>query len=251
MNRPATLLDDVLTLNDDDEPTQKGRLILVEDCVETSGAFVLHHLIKRFLSSSDNIVLFVAFSHPFSHYDRILRKMGCNLAAQRENKRLLFFDMLMLECPDDGVEGGLIALYGNIYKAVEVNSSNKNVTIMIDDISLLEVAANGSTKDVLNFMHYCHTLTTQFGCTIITVLHEDIYSSGDEFTFPLQMEYLADITIKTEPLITGLAADVHGQLTILDKGTIGRSGSMKGKIHNFRYKIKENNVDYFYPGSRA
>ncbi|MFS7963202.1 putative Helicase-associated domain-containing protein [Helianthus anomalus] len=32
-------------------------------------------------------------------------------------------------------------------------------------------------------------------CTIITVLHEDIYSSGDGFTFPLQMEYLADITI--------------------------------------------------------
>uniref|UniRef100_A0A251T0I1 Uncharacterized protein n=1 Tax=Helianthus annuus TaxID=4232 RepID=A0A251T0I1_HELAN len=44
-------------------------------------------------------------------------------------------------------------------------------------------------------MHYYHTLTTQFGCTIITVLHEDIYSSGDGFTFPLQMEYLADITI--------------------------------------------------------
>ncbi|KAJ0461778.1 hypothetical protein HanPSC8_Chr16g0735031 [Helianthus annuus] len=44
-------------------------------------------------------------------------------------------------------------------------------------------------------MHYYHTLTTQFGCTIITVLPEDIYSSGDGFTFPLQMEYLADITI--------------------------------------------------------
>lgn len=67
------------------------------------------------------------------------------------------------ECADDdGVEGGLIALYGNIHKAVEANSINKNITIIIDDISLLEVAANGSTKDVLNFMHYCNTLTTQF-----------------------------------------------------------------------------------------
>lgn len=137
-------------------------------------------------------------------------------------------------------------MYGNIQKAVEVNSSNKNITIMIDDISLLEVATNGSTKDVLNFMHYSHTLTTQFvrhymilfffsinlqsktynhvdinvpiyfifsqGCTIVIVLHDDIYSSGDGFTFPLQLEYLADITIKTEPLITGLAADVHGQV---------------------------------------
>ncbi|KAI3680215.1 hypothetical protein L2E82_50600 [Cichorium intybus] len=63
------------------------------------------------------------------------------------------------------------------------------------------------------------------GCTIITVLHEDIYSSEDGFTLPLQMEYLADITIKAEPLITGLAADIHGQLTVLNKGGSDGLGS--------------------------
>ncbi|KAL7589373.1 hypothetical protein Lser_V15G36331 [Lactuca serriola] len=259
MNRPASLLDEALGFDDGESNSRQrrvGRVVLVEDCVETSGAFVLHHLIKRFLSPnqsfSDSVVIFVAFAQPFSHYDRILRKMGCNLAVQRENKRLIFFDMLMLECPDDdGVEGGLIALYGNIHKAVEANSINKNITIIIDDISLLEVAANGSTKDVLNFMHYCNTLTTQFGCTIITVIHEDIYSNGDEFTLPIQMEYLADITLKAEPLVTGLAADIHGQLTVLNKGVCEGLGKMKGKIRNFHYRVKENSVDYFYPGSRS
>lgn len=29
----------------------------------------------------------------------------------------------------------------------------------------------------------------------------------------MQMEYLADILIKTQPLATGLAADVHGQVS--------------------------------------
>lgn len=53
-----------------------GRVVLVEDCVETSGAFVLHHLMKRVLSpESRGAVLLLAFAHPFSHYDRILRKM--------------------------------------------------------------------------------------------------------------------------------------------------------------------------------
>ncbi|GJS73603.1 elongator complex protein 6 [Tanacetum coccineum] len=241
MNSPASLLNEALNLSENSN--LERRVVLIQDCVETSGAFVLHHLLKRFLStslasssSSDNVVIFIAFAQPFSHYDRILRKMGCNLVVQRENKRLIFFDMLMLECPDDGVEGGLTALYGNIYKAVEVNSVNKNVTIMIDDISLLEVAANGSTKD---------------DCTIITVLHEDIYSSEDVFSLPLQLEYLADITIKTEPLLTGLAADVHGQLTVLNKGTTHGLESSKSKIRNFRYKVKENSVDYFLPGSRT
>ncbi|XP_071732874.1 elongator complex protein 6 [Rutidosis leptorrhynchoides] len=258
MDRPATLLDEALNLDNGESISHQkrtGRVVLVEDCVETSGAFVLHHLLKRFLStnlsSSDNIVIFLAFAQPFSHYDRILRKMGCNLVVQRENKRLTFFDMLMLECPDDGVEGGLIALFGNIQKAVEVNSLNKNVNIIIDDISLLEVAAKGSTRDVLNFMHYCHTLTTQFGCTIVIVVHEDIYASGEESTLPLPMAYLADIMIKASPLMTGLASDVHGQLTVLNKGGTGELGSSKSKTRNFHYRIKDNSVDYFYPGSRS
>jgi hypothetical protein len=34
-------------------------------------------------------------------------------------------------------------------------------TVMIDDVSLLEVAANGSADDVLDFLHYCVTLTSE------------------------------------------------------------------------------------------
>lgn len=53
-----------------------GRVFLIEDCVETSGAFVLHHFLKRSLSpNSSDAVIFLSFSQPFSHYDRILRKM--------------------------------------------------------------------------------------------------------------------------------------------------------------------------------
>lgn len=33
---------------------------------------------------------------------------------------------------------------------------------MIDDISLMEVAANGSPHHVLDFLHYCHTLISEF-----------------------------------------------------------------------------------------
>lgn len=52
-----------------------GRVVLIGDCVETSGAFVLHLLLKRCLSLDSSSVVFIALSHPFSHYDRILRKM--------------------------------------------------------------------------------------------------------------------------------------------------------------------------------
>ncbi|KAI3995258.1 hypothetical protein MKX01_032060 [Papaver californicum] len=257
MERSLNLLDETLVHT----PSSKGRVILIEDQVETSGAFVLHQLIKRSLSiESSEIVIFVALSKHFSHYDRILRKLGCNLVAQRENGKFIFIDMLKLECPDgdegNGVGGGLTDLYRKIQKSVEVNAStlpelNRCITIMIDDLSLLEVAAKGSSTYVLDFLHYCHTLTLENGCSLVVLNHNDIYSSKTGPTLVLQMEYLADVVVKAEPLVTGLATDVHGQLTVLNKAAIDEHGGVRSKLHNFHFKVKENSVEYFYPGSRA
>ncbi|KAA3484991.1 elongator complex protein 6 isoform X2 [Gossypium australe] len=177
--RSSNLLDEALGLDQIIEPWPlRGRVVAIEDQVETSGSFVLNHLLKRFLSpNSSNVTIFIAFSQPFSHYDRILRKL---------------------------------------------------------------VAANGSSDYVLDFLHHCRTLTSEFDCSLITLNHEDIYSSEDRPTFLIQMEYLADILIKAEPLATGLATDMHGQLTVLNKG--------QNKVSNFLFKVKENVVECFYPG---
>ncbi|XP_052205037.1 elongator complex protein 6 [Diospyros lotus] len=253
MERASNLLDEALGLNGGGSG---GTVVVIEDCVETSGAFVLHHLLKRALSGG--VVIFVAFAHPFSHYDRILRKMGCNLVVQRDNKRFIFLDMLTLECPDgDGEkngEGGLFELYGKIQNAVEVSAlagSKGNISIMIDDVSLMEVAANGSSNHVLNFLHYCLTLTTQFVCSLFVLNHEDIYSSMGRPMLILQMEYLAEVIVKAEPLATGLAADVHGQLTVVNKRICEGLWSSRNKMGNFHFRVRENAVECFYPGSRT
>lgn len=259
-NRALNLLDEALGLGYQTDPWPlRGKVVLIEDCVETSGCFVLHQLLKRTLSSQspNNTVIFLAFSHPLSHYDRILRKLGCNLVAQRENGRFFFFDMLKLLCPDEKEErngkGGFISLYWKIQNTIRaLPENNKNhATIMIDDMSLMEVAAHGSSDHVLDFMHYCHTLTSELGCSLITLNHEDIYTSMERPAFMLQIKYLVDVFIKAEPLATGLAADVHGQLTVLNWGFCNVKGSSNNKISNFHFKVKENSVEYFYPGTRT
>lgn len=60
--------------------------------------------------------------------------------------------------------GGLNVLYGKIQNAISAlpQESKNSATLMIDDVSLMEVAAKGSTHLVLNFLHYCHTLTSEF-----------------------------------------------------------------------------------------
>ncbi|EYU39570.1 hypothetical protein MIMGU_mgv1a013370mg [Erythranthe guttata] len=190
-----------------------GRMILVEDCVETSGAFVLHHLLKRSLSpSSSDVVVFLSLAQHFSHYERILRKM----------------------------------------KQVELNYQSRegnHVTLIIDDVSLMEVDANGSSNLVLHFLHYCCTLTAQFGCSVIALNHYDVYSNVDQLNLLIELEYLADVRIKVEPLATGLANDVHGQLTVSNKGGLVEDGC--GKVHNFQFRIKDSGVEYFYPGSKS
>lgn len=259
---PPNLLDEALGLGGG------RRVILVEDCVETSGAFVLHHLIKRSLSSSSSpaggggTLVFVALAQPFSHYDRIMRKMGCNLAIQRENKRLHFIDMLKLklqaeykgEIGRNVIENGLAELYAKIQRTVEVSSFKEQgkgcITIMIDDLSLLEIAAHGSGDHVLDFLRYCITLTSEQDCSLVILNHEDIYSSDEAPRFLLNLEHLSDVIIKTEPLTTGLAADVHGQLTITRKGISNKHWYSANKISNFHFRVKENAVEYFYPGSQ-
>lgn len=253
---PSNLLDESLG---DTAGGGGGRMILVEDCVETSGAFVVHHLLKRALHpQSADVVIFLSFAHPFPHYDRVLRKMGCNMSVQRDNKRLLFFDKLTLDRLDrirgKTSEDIFIALYGEIQKAVEVFQSHEgrqNVTIVIDDVSLMEVDAKGSSNLVLDFLRYCYSLTAQFGCSLIALSHEDVYSTVDQPNLLLQLEYLADLVIKVEPLATGLAKDVHGQLTVSNKNLRVGSGKSRTRIHNFQFRIKDNSVDYFYPGSKG
>ncbi|XP_043712300.1 elongator complex protein 6-like [Telopea speciosissima] len=261
MDHSLNVLDEALRFNNATVDLHTGRVVLIEDCVETSGAFVLHQLIKRSLSpNSYGVVLFVAFAQPFSHYERILRKLSCNLVTHRDNGRFFFFDMPKLHHPNADVgnsdQDRVVDLYGKIQKALEVVSispeyKNSCITIMIDDISLMEVAANGTSNNVVDFLHYCHTLTSELGCSLVILNHEDIYSDMMGPTLILQMEYLADVVIKAEPLVTGLAPDVHGQLTVINKRIIDEQGSLRNRVCNFHFNIKENNVEYFYPGSRS
>lgn len=66
---------------------------------------------------------------------------------------------------DDAKTGSsvLVSLFEKIYNAVcALSAENNCITIVIDDIALMEVVANGSSDSVLNFLHYCRTLTSEF-----------------------------------------------------------------------------------------
>lgn len=51
---------------------------------------------------------------------------------------------------------------------------------MIDDVSLMDVAARGSTNLVLDFLHYCHTLVSEFVSNQLKLLF--VFSVCNTFT---------------------------------------------------------------------
>jgi len=231
-----------------------ARVVVVEDCVEAPGAFVLHLLLKRALAGG-GAAAFLALAQPFTHYDRILRKMGCNLSLHRRNERLHFFELQAF--PGGAREGAIadcfVRLYSEIQRVVEATRTGKNAgpfTIMIDDVSLLEVAAHGSVDNVLDFLYYCVTLTSEMNCSLVILIHEDIYAVEENMGLLLHLRHIADRVVKAAPLSTGLAADVHGQLSVINKGTFSEQRAKAQKVWSFHFKVKENGTDFFYPGSR-
>jgi len=48
-----------------------------------------------------------------------------------------------------------------VVEATRTGENAGQFTIMLDDVSLLEVAAHGSVDNVLDFLYYCVTLTSE------------------------------------------------------------------------------------------
>ncbi|KAH9326008.1 hypothetical protein KI387_006186, partial [Taxus chinensis] len=172
---------------------------------------------KKVLSGR-GLVLFIGLSEPFTHYERIARKHGCNLSSYRDSGQFIFMDMLHLECKGSKgeiTENALFELYKNIHQTLHgciyLEGNLGCSCIMIDDVSLLEIAAHGSEDLVFDFLHYCRILTSELGCSLVLLSHQDIYASQSDSSFIKHLEYIADIVIDVEPLNFGIAIDVHGQ----------------------------------------
>ncbi|EFJ32702.1 hypothetical protein SELMODRAFT_407752 [Selaginella moellendorffii] len=197
--------------------------VLIKDSVAASGGFVLHWLLKALVaraaaSSDGSRVVFVALGAPFPHYARIARKQGCNLISCMEKGQLAFIDLFSdpgtwkysCTAPQDG-ENPLFLLFKRIKEAVKHTSGM--IYIFIDDVALLEVIVQGSRNRVLDFLHYCRALACgkQKGCSIVMLLHEDIYAEDESLAFVLELEHSSNVTVRVEPLSTGHSSDVHGQ----------------------------------------
>jgi hypothetical protein len=67
-------------------------------------------------------------------------------------------------------------------------------------------------------------------CSLLLIVHEDVYGTADEKAIVDQLELWADIVINVEPLATGQHRDVHGQ--VKENLILASNGRPKKHIKN-------------------
>lgn len=243
----------------------EGHTVLLKDNVKCKGSFLVHYLLAKLLSQASTRIVLLGLSDPYQHYNRIARKQGCNLQAWRDKGRFIFlglgpevFESAARGWNCNGEESNpLAALYLKVRDAAksmllgeEPRDGGDRTCIIIDDVSVLDVVAGGSQDAVLDFVHYCQALTCgKQRCSVVLLTHQDVYEEPSNSYVELELEYLSNTVVSVEPLSTGLAADVHGQLTISHRIGHAPATPVPG-LQKFQFRIMENSVDFFLPGQK-
>lgn len=124
---------------------------------------------------------------------------------------------------------------------------DKDTLLILDDISVL--LYNGfDLSQVSSFVSQLKALMEREGGTLVTVMHADEEGSEDieQDSFIKNILYKSTIVLQVQPLNSGLARDVHGQLDI-----IHGSKALDNQLitpHSLHYKILDNNVHFFAKG---
>ncbi|KAG0605907.1 hypothetical protein M758_9G097100 [Ceratodon purpureus] len=258
-----------------------GALVMIKDCVAAKGGFFLTFFLKRLLvpsnvASGRSKVVFVGMAEPFSHYGRIAKKQGCNLIQARDNGQFLFLDMmaagnhLTSERRREQAVSPLQRLYQIVNESVkrmQTGNENDRVVIMVDDASLLEVSAGGRSDQVLAFLQYCRAINSGHNrCSVVVLVHGDTditygaagldnggyVEHGEQRVASLahELDHIADVVISVDPLSTGLANDVHGQVTVVHWSDVLSNRESRKGIQTLQFKLMENNTTFFHPGGR-
>ncbi|TYZ67224.1 hypothetical protein PybrP1_005561 [[Pythium] brassicae (nom. inval.)] len=237
----------------------RGEFVVVTDAVESSGAFLMHHLLALFLKAGHR-VCFVHFASSREHYAAVARKLGVNFSTSEAAGALHLINCFA------SPPSTLLELFDAIAAVAEADSSKEPtpVSVVIDDLSALKWEF-GADK-VLAFARCCKTLThASNGCANVVMLsHADTEASGataassqlsqsTSSKSPLKsmnpvLRDIASVIFSVAPLPSGYSKDVHG--TLMAQRQNSGLEPFRAPV-TLSYKILENTIKCFRSGGDA
>lgn len=138
-------------------------------------------------------------------------------------------------------------LLKSFYKTIAQYVTSSNALVILDDISVL--LYNGfEIEQVSTFILKLRSLVEKIQGTLLTVMHADEEGSEDieQDNFIKNIIYGSNLVLQVQPLNSGLARDVHGQLDVIFGPQ--QQENINTPQQSLHYKILDNNVHFFARG---
>ncbi|SAL97740.1 hypothetical protein [Absidia glauca] len=251
-------LDAALAFPNNLPPTQTH--IVVTDTLKSDANFLIHHFLSNQLKTDRRVVL-VGLAQIFNHYFLINRKLGTNLQPFKQSGQFVFVDgvthlnnysldtpyppLNTPTTPTATLDGSHQAALREFYEVIKQHIQ-PGTLVILDDVSMLLL--NGFT-DITVFINRLKSLLASVDGTLVSLVHADEEGTDDseQDGFVKAVIQSSELVLQVQPLGSGLARDVHGQLSIV-YGPKHIPGSIKTQPHSMHYKILDNNVHFFAKG---
>ncbi|OQR87099.1 angiotonin transactivated protein 1 isoform 2 [Achlya hypogyna] len=199
------------------------KVLLVNDVVEASGAFLVHHLTSTAVKS-DLRVCTVALANSLEQYTSIGRKMGANVPAAIAKKKWLHIDGFSrpydwcapapseesFSMGSSNVGGDLRSLFLRIRTFVE--ASTERCLIVVDDLTC--ISGQFGADEAMIFVRYCRHLAFQNNSTLLLLLHGDVACEGNAISLIPAVTDVASAVFTVRGLDSGYCKDIHGSVTV-------------------------------------
>ncbi|KAI8366986.1 hypothetical protein EDC96DRAFT_507739 [Choanephora cucurbitarum] len=239
----------------------KSAHIVITDTLKSDANFLIHHFIVNHLKN-DKPVILVGFSQIFNHYFLIARKLGVNLQTYKQNDKFVFIDGLTHlngytmqtpyppsnapTAPTNTLNFKEDYSMKSFYQIIAAYNK-PDTLIILDDISCF---LYNKFDHVNTFFSKLKTLVERTQGTLLTVMHADEsgVEDAEQDNFVKQIIYGSSLVLQVQPLHSGLARDVHGQLDVIYGPQCTPLIEKHTPAQSMHYKILDNNVHFFAKG---
>ncbi|GLD92266.1 hypothetical protein PINS_up000799 [Pythium insidiosum] len=225
----------------------RGQFVVLQDRIDASGAFLVHHFVALFLKAGHR-VCFLNLANSIEHYTAVGRKLGVNFSTLRDKKMLHVIDGFRTDV------SSLPELLDQFREQLDgASASGVPLSIIIDDLNCLQWQADRST--LVRFLRCCRALTGDMREANVVLLHHadaeasPISSTVDGLAaLSPQLMDMATVSLRVAPLPSGYCKDVHGTITV-QQMCMGLNGVFDQSVTSF--KVLENTIKCFASGGDA
>lgn len=224
--------------------TEPRRFIVIKECRDIDGSFLISSLIGQRLRQQNAGILLVCCQQSLKYYDTCGKKLGYNLTMSASKKSLLVIEPLreMVTLSGEMIMNRLLDAINEKLSAFE-EDGKINITIILDDLSFF-ANLGVSEKDLIQLGVKLHSMTNQRdGLSValkigLSDLHQHLTHN---------LEDLADVELSIERLKSGDFWDVDGKLFI-KKTSHQAEMSIVESERSLLYFIADHNVKLSAPG---